>query len=165
MYVLNKFKKDIAPQDTERDDTGKQIVLEALIKKILLVVALFIASIIVLIVMKDILASLCVFAFCLFMAVFVVLHYINYRKENYTQIVAVCIGKSRSGYRRQYFNYDFQVVDSEIDAFEILTASKKKFRVGYTYKMVFEGKNPTYSTQSLLGFEHIGSKDIKKRSD
>ena len=32
MYVLNKFKKDIAPQDTERDDTGKQIVLEALIK-------------------------------------------------------------------------------------------------------------------------------------
>lgn len=103
-------------------------------------------------------ATVSLFVFALALVFFGFAWYKRYllKTKQYQIITASCINYCRSGYRKQYFNYDFQIIDNESIAFTIETASKRKFKKGFTYQLCFKtdkdhNKLP-YTANNLLGF-------------
>ena len=76
------------------------------------------------------------------------------KNENNTYVVeAECESRSRSGYRKQYFEYLFKTVDGR--SFEITTSQKEKFKVGLKYNMCFKKQKDKENEQIITGNDLI----------
>lgn len=95
---------------------------------------------------------------CVLAVVFGGLSYYRYghkRRDNIDVVRARCIDKTRSGYRRQYYEYTFR--DTNDKTFLIKTSQREKFRKELDYRLCFaktkESKGNSYSGANLLDFE------------
>ena len=78
------------------------------------------------------------------------------KAENIVIVEAKCIEKTRSGYRKQYFEYVFEEMSGR--SFTVQTAQKEKFTKGLTYNLCFdksEYEKEKISGSSLLYHESI----------
>lgn len=95
----------------------------------------------------------CISAIGFFILYVSVSKYGRKNEENTYVLTAECVGHSRAGYRRQYLEYTFKAENDK--TFEIKTAQKEKFKVGFKYNMCFKKNKKDESEQMIYGADLI----------
>lgn len=115
------------------------------------------SSLILLFFVSDKTICLCISLIGVFLIYVAFSKYGNKTEENTYILVAECVSRSKSGYRRQYFNYYFKTEDGK--SFEIKTAQKERFKSNLRYVLCFkkhaneEKEDLMINTTDLIFFE------------
>lgn len=116
-------------------------------------ILIVLAGIILAIFLEDKILCGCISVIGLFLLYITFSKYGNKNEENTYVVEAECENRSRSGYRKQYFEYLFKTVDGR--SFEIKTTQKEKFKVGINYKMCFKKSKNKENEQLIYGSDLI----------
>lgn len=116
-------------------------------------VLLMLAGLICMIFISDKFLCGCISIVGLFVLYISISKYGKKNEDNTYAMVAECTGRSRAGYRRQYLEYSFKTEDDK--TFEIKTAQKEKFKVGFKYNMCFKKNKKDESGQLIYGADLI----------
>lgn len=98
---------------------------------------IILSALILLFFISDKIVCVCIALLGVFLLYVACSKYGHKTEENTYLLIAECVNRSKSGYRRQYFNYFFKTEDGR--SFEIKTAQKEKFKVNLRYAMCFKG--------------------------
>lgn len=118
-------------------------------------VSIIVAGIILMIFLEDKILCGCLSVIGIFLLYITFSKYGGKNEENTYVIEAECENRSRSGYRKQYFEYLFKSDDGR--SFEIKTTQKEKFKVGLKYRMCFKKSKNKENEQIIYGTDLIFS--------
>ena len=123
-------------------------------------IAALIASIIITFLISDYSLGICCILLSICFILFTLFHYSKIDKENIEIIKAICFEKRRTGYRKQYFEYDF-IIDGSEDTFTLRTSQKGKFNKKSKYVLCFKKTNSInkYNVSSLLSFRQYSGEN------
>ena len=119
-----------------------------------------IASIILTFIISDYSLGICCILLSICFILFTLFHYSKIDEENIEIVKAICFEKRRTGYRKQYFEYDFMIDCSE-DTFTLRTSQKAKFNKKSKYILCFKKSDLVnkYNISTLLSFRQYSGEN------
>ena len=144
-----------------KDIFGKKImsIVAGIILLIISIVAIFMMP-------KEYSLGVCGIILSLMYTALTFFRYHGINEENIEIVKAICYDKNRSGYRKQYYEYDFVIDDDSENTFTIKTSQKTKFHKNSKYVLCFKKTDSLdkYNISTLLSF-HQFSGEVEKETN